>query len=371
MDQGRSLDRLTIRGFKSIRALEDLRLTQRNVLIGANGAGKSNFIDFFRTVRALALDGLQHFVNESGGADGFFFEGPKTTRTIEAELRFGLNGFRFKLAPAADGLMVDQIAYYYDHNPPSTRWTTREKGTKEADITHWHGDRSTSFPSSPSVRAYVYAALASWVVYHFHDTSMTSPMRREGDVSNHRELAADGGNLAAFLAHLRGEHRAIYQRIRETIQIVAPFFDDFLLDPRARGASEKIKLEWRQRGSTYPYQPWQLSDGTIRFIALTTALLQPNPPATIIIDEPELGLHPVALRVFAALVHETSLRHQTLISTQSPLLVDHFDPQDLIVVERKAGATELRRLDPADLERWLEDFTLGDLIEKNVIETNP
>ncbi|MBK8265501.1 MAG: AAA family ATPase [Nannocystis sp.] len=367
MDQGRSLDRLTIRGFKSLRALEDLRLTQRNVLIGANGAGKSNFIDFFRTVRALALDGLQHFVNQSGGADGFFFEGPQVTRAIEAELRFGLNGFRFKLSPAADGLMVDQVARYF----AKSGWKEYRRGKGEAGITGWAADTSLLYPKSPSAEAYVYAALASWIVYHFHDTSMTSPMRREGDVSNHRELAADGGNLAAFLAHLRGEHPAIYQRIRETIQIVAPFFDDFLLEPSAKGPSEKIKLEWRQRGSTYPYQPWQLSDGTIRFIALTTALLQPNPPATIIIDEPELGLHPVALRVFAALVHETSLRHQTLISTQSPLLVDHFDPEDLIVVERKAGATELRRLDPADLERWLEDFTLGDLIEKNVIETNP
>ncbi len=364
----RSLDTLSIVGFKSIRELRDFPLTQRNVLIGANGAGKSNLIDFFRLLRAIAHDGLKEFVTSSGGSDCFFFQGPQFTREIEATLNFGPNGFRFSLLPTATSdLMVKEVATLHDR----LAWQTFHVGRHEAGITHWRDDRSRQSPESPSREAHVYSAVSSWIVYHFHDTGMTSPMRRDAETSNRRELAADGSNLAPFLAHLRDQHPASYRRIRETIQIVAPFFDDFILDVESLGPRQVLRLEWRQKGSTFPFQPWQLSDGTLRFIALSTALLQPDPPATIVIDEPELGLHPVALHVLAALVHEVSLRTQIVVATQSPHLVDHFEPEDLVVVQRSGGATELRRLEAADLERWLEQYTLGDLIEKNVIETNP
>lgn len=363
------LDTLSIVGFKSIRELRDFPLTRRNILIGANGAGKSNVIDFFRLLRALALDGLRTFVTESGGGDGFFFQGPQLTREIEATLAFGANSFRFALRPTSSGeIMVKEVATFWQG---SREWKVFPRGAYEADITSWNESRSADERRKLSIEGHVYAAISSWVVYHFHDTSTTSPMRRHASASDHRELAADGGNLAPFLGHLRAQHPPVYQRIRETIQIVAPFFDDFILDIQALGPKEALRLEWRQRGSTFPFQPWQLSDGTLRFIALTTALLQPEPPATIVIDEPELGLHPVALRVLAALIHEVSARTQILVSTQSPHLVDHFEPEDLVVVQRSDGATALRRLDAADLERWLEEYTLGDLIEKNVIETDP
>ncbi|MBL8971747.1 MAG: AAA family ATPase [Myxococcales bacterium] len=364
----RSLDSLTIVGFKSIRELRDFPLTQRNILIGANGAGKSNFVDFFRMLRALALDGLQAFVTQSGGGDGFFHEGPKVTSTIEATLKFADSGFYFALQPTATGeLMVAEVGTL---SALDDEWGIFLRGGHEASLKGWRHPRPRTNPKNwRQVNAY--AAISSWVVYHFHDTSLTAPMRRDAESADYRELAADAGNLAPFLAHLRQQHPAIYQRIRETIQIVAPYFDDFLLEPRTLGPREVLRLEWRQKASSFPFQPWQLSDGTLRFIALTTALLQPDPPATIVIDEPELGLHPVALRVLAALIHEVSASTQIVVSTQSPQLVDHFEPGDLVVVQRQAGATTLERMDAADLERWLEDYTLGDLMEKNVIETNP
>ncbi|MBK9753526.1 MAG: AAA family ATPase [Nannocystis sp.] len=363
----RSLDKLTILGFKSIRELRDFPLTQRNILIGANGAGKSNVVDFFRMLRALALDGLRAFVTASGGGDGFFFEGPKVTPMIEAQVSFGEHGFGFGLKPTASSeLMIDHLAILSLNDANKT--LLLPGGTYEAYVSDWKQDTATRVGDRAH---HVYAAISSWIVYHFHDTSMTSKMRRDADSSDHRELAADGGNLAPFLAHLHQQHPTIYQRIRETIQIVAPYFDDFLLEPRMLGPREVLRLEWRQRASSFPFQPWQLSDGTLRFIALATALLQPDPPATIVIDEPELGLHPVALRVLAALIHEVSANTQIVVSTQSPQLVDHFEPEDLVVVLRRDGATELERMNAANLERWLEDYTLGDLIEKNVIETNP
>ena len=132
-----------------------------------------------------------------------------------------------------------------------------------------------------------------------------------------------------------------------------------------------MRLEWRQKGSSYPFQPWQLSDGTIRFICLATALLQPEPPSTIVIDEPELGLHPFALEVLAGLFHEASERTQLIVSTQSATLLNHFEPEEVIVVDRKDGASDFRRLDKAALCEWTKDFALGELWQKNVIDGGP
>ncbi|MFA7013683.1 MAG: AAA family ATPase, partial [Desulfobacterales bacterium] len=123
--------------------------------------------------------------------------------------------------------------------------------------------------------------------------------------------------------------------------------------------------------SSFPFQPWQLSDGTIRFICLAAALLQPSPPATVVIDEPELGLHPFALDVLAGLFRDASERTQLVVSTQSAGLLNHFEPDDVIVVDRELGASRFRRLDASSLAAWLEDFSLGELWQKNVFDGGP
>jgi predicted ATPase len=172
---------------------------------------------------------------------------------------------------------------------------------------------------------------------------------------------------------MRTEKQARYQRIRETVQLIAPFFDDFILEPEKMGDSEVVRLEWRQKGSTFPLQPWQFSDGTIRFICLATALLQPKPPSTLVIDEPELGLHPFAIETLAALLHETAAKSgpQLLVSTQSPGLLDHFDAEHLVIVDRVEGASVFRRLDGGELEQWLKDYSPGELVRKDIIESGP
>ena len=360
------LQSLSIAGFRSIRELHDFPLRQLNVLVGANGAGKSNFVEFFRLLRAMFQENLQNFVQQAGGGDGLFFEGPQVTREIKASLTFSKNTLRFTLDPIPGGdLLVKEIATKYD----DFGWN-RGPGGREANIAVWKDHRSAHGPWR-STLGHTHAAVSSWVVYHFHDTSSLAPMRRDGAIDDHAELRPQGDNLAAFLRRLRETHPARYQRIRETIQIVAPFFDDFLLEPRRKGAAEHVRLDWRQKGSTFPYQPWQLSDGTIRFIALTAALLQPEPPSTLLVDEPELGLHPVALGVLAALIHEVSSSTQVIVSTQSPLLVDEFSAEDVVVVRRDGAASVFERLAAPDLERWLDEYTLGDLIRKNVVETGP
>ena len=116
-----------------------------------------------------------------------------------------------------------------------------------------------------------------------------------------------------------------------------------------------------------------ISDGTLRCIALFTALGQPveSLPAFLSIDEPELGLHPAALGILASLVRSTSTHAQILLATQSPALLDLFDPQDVVVAERAQGATTFRRLDPDQLAGWLEDYSLSELYDKNVLGGRP
>jgi len=361
------LQSLSISGFRSIRELNEFPMRQLNVLVGANGAGKSNFVEFFRMLGAMFQERLRAFVKDGGGGDGFLFLGPRVTRTLRATLGFGANQFDFVLSPAPGGedLIVKEVGLY-GGDPPS--WRGIQVGAYEAGL---EPVNLPLFPELKSLETEIHEAVSSWVVYHFHDTSSLAPMRRDGAIEDSGELRPNADNLAAFLRGLRDQHPARYQRIRETVQIIAPFFDDFLLEPRKKGVAEHVRLDWRQKGSTFPFQPWQLSDGTIRFIALMTALLQPSPPSTLVVDEPELGLHPAALRVLAAVMHEASATTQLVVSTQSPLLVDHFEADDVIVVRRSGAESLFERQSAAELERWLEQYTLGELMQKNVVETGP
>lgn len=365
---GRPLDYLTISGFRSIRALQDFELTNLNLMVGANGAGKSNMVSFFRMLRAMAEEGLANFVTENGGADGFFFAGPKETPVIEAHLKFGKNEYKFTLAPtAAVKLMVKRESALYTDGG---NWTVYGRGELESQLKQWQGKQSAWGPY-PGPEAYVQKAVSNWLVYHFHDTSPTAGMRRDHSVRDWRELHPDAANLAAFLLRLKLRNTDYYEKIRETVQLIAPFLDDFLLEPEEQGGNEVVRLEWRQKGSSYPFQPWQLSDGTIRFICLATALLQPSPPSTIVIDEPELGLHPFALDVLAGLLRDAAERTQLLVSTQSAALLNHFEPAEVIVVDREAGASRFRRLDAESLAEWMKDFALGELWQKNVFNGGP
>jgi predicted ATPase len=245
-------------------------------------------------------------------------------------------------------------------------WRSWGGGQLESKLKSWKSRRST-WGYAHSVESYVYDALSNWVVYHFHDTSKNAPMRRDQPLRDWTEFRPDAGNLASFLHRLKLTSPSHYERIRQTIQLVAPFFDEFLLEPEG----EQIRLQWQQRGSSRPLQPNQFSDGTVRFICLTTALLQPAPPATVVIDEPELGLHPFALDMLAQLVKECAEGTQVILSTQSPPLLNHFDPEDVIVVDRIESASRFRRLESEPLEGWLREFSLGELLQKNVVEAGP
>lgn len=356
----RKLNKLTIRGFKSIESMVDFELRDLNVLIGANGAGKSNFVEFFRVLRAMVDQGLQAYVTKHGPADGYFFNGVSYTRRIEADLYFGDNRYAFALEPTAEGKIM--VAEEQTQYLPKGGLKMISSGFLEGRLKTRKDDPGMLATYGPN--HYVWNAVSNWQVYHFHDTSMTAGMRRDVDVLQADTLWPDAGNLAAFLLRLRSKEAARYEVLRQTIRRIAPYFDDFDLRTSEGYGETYVRLTWRQIGKDYIFSPGHLSDGTIRFICLATVLMQPKPPATIVLDEPELGLHPEALMVLAGLLRSASKRMQIIVATQSPALLSEFDAADVVAVDQLDGASIFKRLEEDQLGAWLDDFSLGDLWQK-------
>jgi predicted ATPase len=206
----------------------------------------------------------------------------------------------------------------------------------------------------------------SWTTYHFHDTSTEAKVKQTGDLNDNRALRPDAANLAAFLYRLQETEPAVFRNLAEVIRMVAPFFSSFNLRPNPLNP-RTIRLEWQEIGSDSYFDAHSLSDGTLRFISLATLLLQPELPPTLLLDEPELGLHPYAITVLADLLRAAATRTQVIVSTQSVTLVNQFAPEDLIVVDRIEGESIFRRLTADEIASWLDDYALGELWEKNVL----
>lgn len=361
---------LTIQGFKSIQNLEDFKLRHLNVLIGANGAGKSNFVGFFRLLRELIEERLQVALATEGGADACLYQGPKVTRQLVAKLYFGINGYEFALLPTGDNRLV------FAHETMVYRESRRLLGSGHFEARLKDRKDEAGFRGPKGVPYYVYDAVSSWVVYHFHDTSATAGVRREGPTNDNEFLRPNAENLAAYLYRIQEGDRVTYLKIRDVVRLAAPFFDDFKLRP-VPARPELIQLEWLQKGSDYFFRPSQLSDGTLRFICLATALLQSPAPPTMLFDEPELGLHPYALTLLGNLFQQAAtmtgdyVSRQVIVSTQSAALLNEFAPEDIIVVERNQGQSTFRRLESAQLSEWLGEYSLGDLWQKNVLGGRP
>jgi predicted ATPase len=362
------INNITVKGFKSIKALEAFELRNINVLIGSNGAGKSNFVSFFRLLRDLIDQKLQLSLATQGGADACLYLGSRETRELKVELQFGQNGYEFSLVPTVDNKMVfSNEAALYNIRPEAPSRKSFGSGHFEARLK----SRKDGY-GSPH---YVFNAISNWVVYHFHDTSAVAGVRRPGPINDNEVLRPNAENLAAFLYRTRTTHPESYAKIRDVVRLAAPFFDDFKLRP-IPATPDLMQLEWLQRESNYPFLASQMSDGTLRFICLATALLQPQRPATVLFDEPELGLHPYALSLLGGLIKKAvapfgPLCNQVIVSTQSALLLNEFVPEDVIVVERSGGQSTFLRLDSGQLADWLSDYTLGELWQKSLLGGRP
>jgi predicted ATPase len=351
------MNRIEIKGFKSIKEL-NLELRPLNIFIGANGSGKSNFLSFFNLLRQIYNQNLQEYT-ALNGVDSFLHNGPKYTDEISAHLHFnGTNGYSFILKKGVSGFIFTSEAMWYDKN-------RYEKNPVE--IATLGNESNLRLQTKPRAE-YILSYLNQLTKYHFHDTSEHSPFKQSSNVENDRFfLYEDGRNLAAFLYNIGEQNHKVYNLIVKTIQSIAPYFLDFFLRPEANG---NIKLRWFTKHSSTIYGANDLSDGTLRFIALVVLFMQPELPQTIIIDEPELGLHPAAIAKLAGLIKAAaSANCQIIVATQSTDLISHFEPEDIVTVDLRNGQSIFERLDTIKLQHWLNNYTIDDLWKRNIIET--
>ncbi len=371
------LTNLKIHGFKSIHHLDNLALGPVNVLIGANGSGKSNFIFFFKMLNQMAhsFGELQTFIGKYGGANSLLYEGAGVTSQIEASLSFetesGIIDYYSRLIHAAPDTLVFADEQFRFSGAFETPWLLLGSGHRETRLSAPEaGIQGTEYESSLLVQdIHLLKLMRGCLVYQFHNTSETSRIRQKWNISDSRFLKEDGANLASFLYRLRESEYGYYRRIVETIRMVAPFFDDFVLEPE----HHSVMLQWKERNSDIIFGPHLVSDGTLRAMAIISLLLQPeaNLPPVIILDEPELGLHPYAINIVTGLLKSVSTFAQVIIATQSTTVIDCFDPDEIIVVDRPGRESVFTRLDPEKLKDWLDEYSMAELWEKNVIGGKP
>lgn len=362
------LSQLTVKGYKSIRDLENFKLTNLNILIGANGAGKSNFISIFKLLEKIYQKGLQEYVIDHSGPDAILHYGRKVSDKIRMSFYFDQNGYELTLKPTpANELKIINETLHFTGAYASYDGSPRFPSQHVIQVV---GSEAKLKESIDSYAGYIKPAIESWRIYHFHDTSDTALVKQIHPTSDNFRLKQDAANLAAFLNRLELKFPQNYALIIKTVRLVAPFFDDFFF----RDYEESIQLEWREVGNPDTlFKAHVLSDGTLRFICLATLLLQPKSlmADTILIDEPELGLHPYALTILADLIKIASEKTQLIISTQSVELINYFSANDIIVVDRENNASTFKRLDETQLKDWLEDYSLGELWQRNIIGGRP
>lgn len=367
--ENKNLKHIQIEGFKSIAKL-DLPMENINILIGANGAGKSNFISLFTFLSYLSQGKLKNYVATEGGAERFFHFGTRNTNNMVFDLKVGINGYHVEFLPNLDDDSLVFNKEYCTIDSSQKQWNLYPKKGESGFVSGESAD-------SNRVKKYTQEYLEKCRVYHFHDTSNQAQFKKTNKLVNDHYLEKNAANIAPFLYYLKNskwpKENQSYKQIVSAIQSVAPFFHDFYLEPSGEIGDQNIIFRWTHTKHDAPFSANILSDGTARFICLATLFLQPTSrrPDTIIIDEPELGLHPAALSVLSDIIHTTSKETQIICSTQSVAFANLFAPEDFIVVDTKNGASSFRRLEKESLEQWLEEYGIGDIWAKNLIGGRP
>lgn len=367
------LNQIKLRNWKSIKD-ETIRLGNLNVIVGANGAGKSNLISVFRLMNAMFAiqSGFRNFIGLAGGADSILHLGRQTSPTAEMELLFetetGDTKYVANWAAAANDtlLFTDERVEFQRAGYPQPLVRHIGAGQSESQLSEYcqaNNDKTAQIGLH---------LVRGCRLFHFHDTSANAGIRSSSYIEANRFLYPDAGNLASMLYLFEQKHPAAFFNITSVAKQLIPAFDSFLLEP-SRLNEKQIVLKWFQRDSNYEFGPHQLSDGSIRLLALATLFLQPPElmPLLIAIDEPELGLHPSALSILADLVTDASNHCQIILATQSSTLLDYFHADNVVVTQSLKGSSSFRRLSELELESWLDEYSLGEVWEKNVFGGGP
>ena len=368
------IESVSIRGFRSLADFQVTELPDAAVLIGANGSGKSNFIRFFEMMSwMLRSRDLAGFVERQGGADDQLFRGNRTTPRMNAEISLrtheGRNDYLFALSYAHhDRFFFSEERFRFSraHRSTEAPWQSLEGGHREAAIVDVR--YGASHVNSKTAQVIVHL-LRDCSAFQFHDTSDNSNFKKKWDLEDNNQLRSDGGNLAAILHRLEQENSKLYEMICRHIRRVLPVFDRFAIEP----SYGKVSLRWQAKGTDKTMGAHLTSDGSLRFFALVTLLNLPPEmlPSVVLLDEPELGLHPAAVTLIGGMIKALATQKQVIVATQSPLLVDSFDLNEIFVLDLEDGRTKVRRLCNSDYQDWLDEYTTGELWQKNLLGGRP
>ena len=344
----KKLRKIMISGYKSITKC-NLSISPINIVLGGNGVGKTNFLSVFGLIKSV-LNRDDCFPSPCFNSQ-FIFSNVCNQQNpeIKAELILDSFSYGFRLVPDKS-----------DYN----RIVVKEEYVI-------HSGRKYNVSDAPPE---VYECLMSitkrqnWIIYHFNEMGNDAEIKKEHDISDDRILFHNGANLAPFLLRLKTQFKRYYNDIVSTVRLIFPSFDDFVFDPLVDN-NESMLLKWRQIGSDDILVASQMSDGTLRFICLTALLLQPNElqPDIIIIDEPELSLHPYTLTILAEMIKQASYKKQLVFSTHSIELLNEFGIEDIVVADKEGAATKLNRVNQEELKEWLDDYSVGELWQKNLL----
>lgn len=366
------LERLSFKGLSSLRDV-DLDLTEDvTLLIGANGAGKSNLVDAIELLGHVLEGRLQSEVLARGGINRLLFAPPRgeavpTAAVTEvwgtANLDGAKAGYSARIEPGLDdrALLTEQLFFHDTLRSDRPQGLKLLMGLESSLLSLGAGTKAGRFVQ------HVRPLLEGIRVYHFDDVSHNAPPKVLAEVGDNISLRSDAGNIAPYLMRLQKTDPEVYARIRRSVQNVAPFFDDFVLQEEAG----RVRLRWKQKGSDRVFMPSEMSDGTLRFVCLATLLLSPDRPHLIVLDEPELGLHPFAIAQLGALLRQTVAGEggrQAIVATQSTQLLEEFPLESVTLVDRKDGATTLSRPAPEALSAFLDDYSIGDMWRMNLLD---
>ena len=366
------IEPLHVKGFRSLADVEINEMPRAAVLIGANGSGKSNLFRFFEMMNwMIGTRRLDEFVQRRGGADDQLFGGSKTSPRMEVELAVrtdsGRNDYRFALGhghPDRFIFLEEAFRFTRDRIGSDATWKPIGSGHTEAKIVEAAQSAASAATDQKTARVLVHL-LRQCTVYQFHDTSDGSSLKKKWELEDNNYLRSDGGNLAAVLLRLEQISLDRFELICDYIRRVLPIFDRFQI----KEDYGKVLLRWQAKGMDKTIGAHLTSDGSLRLFALATLLNLPPKmlPDVLILDEPELGLHPAAVALVGDMIKVLAEERQVIVATQSPLLVDQFDLDEILVLELRDRRTEIHRCNEIEYRDWLEEYTTGELWQKNVI----
>ena len=382
-----TFERLTIQGFRRLFSAE-VEMRPLTVMIGANGVGKSSFLEIFSLLAASAKGQLQSKISELGGLGQILTldraDSVSISLLMPIENQKPIN-YSLEIATKGQFYEIGSETLIQQRNPDApqpfksiesrgldVKYFNPEDGKLQRP--NWqHNPYETSLAQVPKMYREPETFrqnLASCSFYKAWELNLApqSPIRLPQSMRPATLPGSKGEDLVSCLYYLRETDRNRFEIIEDTLAAAFPDFERLSFPPVAAGT---LAMTWKERNFSDPFYMHQLSEGTLRFLWLITLLQSRDLTAVTLIDEPEVSLHPELLQLLADAMREASQRTQLIVTTHSDRLIGFLKPKEVLVCNAEDGLTTLAWADSIDLEHWLKDYSLDQLWAMNIIGGRP